>query len=157
MPRPKLVDVGVELGRILDDAAELEGDADAAVVDERAVDRALLSCSAISVGGTPTGVAPSAATRSRTVGEAKRSRRPLKSSSVRIAFFVVCGPPGWCVNSISTLMPLCSASRYFARSSASFSTLVPISELPTMNGRLMISVSGKRPGVPPCRNQDTSA
>ena len=45
-------------------------------------------------GGTPTGVAPSAPTRSRTVGEATRSRRPLKSSRLRIAFFVVCGPPG---------------------------------------------------------------
>ena len=49
------------------------------------------SCSAISVGGTPTGVAPSAATRSRTVGEAKRMRSPLKSSRLRIAFLVVCG------------------------------------------------------------------
>jgi hypothetical protein len=115
------------------------------------------SCSAISVGGTPTGVAPRPCTRSRIGGDANRRRMPLKSSMVRIAFLVVCGPPGWWVKRISTLTPLCSASRYFCRRVGSFSTLVPISELPTMYGRLMISVSGNRPGVPPCRNHDTSA
>ena len=70
--------------------------------------------------------------KSRIVGEAKRMRRPFMSSTVRTAFFVVCTLPGWWVKSISTFTPLCSASRYFARSCASFSTLVPISALPTV-------------------------
>ena len=44
------------------------------------------SCSTCSVGSTPTGVPPSAATKSRMVGEAKRRRRPFMSSVVRIGF-----------------------------------------------------------------------
>ena len=44
------------------------------------------SCSTCSVGSTPTGVPPSAATKSRMVGEAKRRRRPFMSSMVRIGF-----------------------------------------------------------------------
>jgi hypothetical protein len=77
-------------------------------------------------------VPPSAATKSLIVGEEKRMRSPFISSAVRIGFLVVCTLPGWWVKRISTFTPLCSASRYLARSWESFSTLVPISALPTM-------------------------
>src|SRR3972149_4785335 len=100
-----------------------------------------------SAGETATTVPPSAVRNAPIVGEDGRTRRPLKSSVARTGFLVVLMLPGWWVSSSSTLTPLCSGSRYFARRPASLMTLVPISELLTPEGRCVSSVSGKRPGA----------